>query len=166
MTPLTVIFWVAGLAYLFYNFSQIAGYRLSKWLVIFVSAVIVYFSIYLSPHIYQSLYWRTGMLTYTTPLVFPALDFCLHHRAEQTGEAVTVWTAFIFVLALLGGGFSEASCTVLGVDAGAVHAGRRDRLPPEASLGCKDLYPGAGGAGWRVAGDGLVGFRPNHTGPE
>jgi hypothetical protein len=70
MTPLTIIFWVAGLAFLFYNLAKMAGYLLSKWPVILVAAMIVYFSIYLSPHIYQSLYWRTGMLTYTTPLVF------------------------------------------------------------------------------------------------
>jgi hypothetical protein len=63
ITPLTIIFWVAGLAYLFYNFAYLAGYRLSKWLVVLASATIVYFSIYLSPQIYQSLYWRTGMLT-------------------------------------------------------------------------------------------------------
>ena len=63
MTPLTVIFWVAGFAYLFYNIAGMAGFRLSKWLALLPASAIVYFSIYLSPHIYQSLYCRTGMLT-------------------------------------------------------------------------------------------------------
>ena len=113
MSPLTVIFWVAGLAYLFYNFAYMAGYKLSKWLVIFVSAFIVYFSIYLSPHIYQSLYWRTGMLTYATPLVFLPWIFGLITEQSKREKPSPVLTGLIFTLALLGGGFSEASCTVL-----------------------------------------------------
>ena len=113
MTPLTILFWVARLAYLFYNFAYLAGYRLSKWLVILASATIVYFSIYLSPQIYQSLYWRTGMLTYTTPLVFIPWIFVFISEQSKREKTSPIWTAFIFVLALLGGGFSEASCTVL-----------------------------------------------------
>ena len=113
MTPLTVIFWVAGLAYLFYNVAGMVGYRLSKWLVVLAAAVIVYFSIYLSPHIYQSLYWRTGMLTYATPLVFLPWIFVYITEQSKREKPSSILTAFIFVLALLGGGFSEASCTVL-----------------------------------------------------
>lgn len=113
MTPLTIIFWVAGMAHLFYNFAAMASYQLSKWLVIFVAAFIVYFSIYLSPHIYQSLYWRTGMLTYTTPLVFLPWIFVFITEQSKREQPSVFLTGFIFILALLGGGFSEASCTVL-----------------------------------------------------
>ena len=113
MTPLTIIFWVAGLAYLFCNFAYIAGYRLSKWLVILAAAVIVYFSIYLSPHIYQSLYWRTGLLTYVTPLVFLSWIFVFITEQSKREKPSALLTGLTFVLALLGGGFSEASSTVL-----------------------------------------------------
>ena len=113
MTPMTVIFWVAGLAYLFFNFATMAGHRLAKRPVILVSAVIVYFSIYLSPHLYQSLYWRTGMLTYTTPLVFLPWIFVFITEQSKREKPSLLLITFIFFLALLGGGFSEASCTVL-----------------------------------------------------
>jgi hypothetical protein len=113
MTPLTVIFWVAGLVYLFFNFAQMAGRPISKWLALLLAAVIVYFSIYLSPHIYQSLYWRTGMLTYVTPLVFLPWIFVFITEQSKREKPSPVLTGFIFVLALLGGGFSEASSTVL-----------------------------------------------------
>ncbi len=113
MTPLTVIFWVAGLAYLFYNVAGMVGYRLSKWPIVLAASVIVYFSIYLSPHIYQSLYWRTGMLTYTTPLVFLPWIFVFITEQSKREKPSLLLIGFIFVLALLGGGFSEASCTVL-----------------------------------------------------
>ena len=113
MTPLTIIFWVAGLAYFFYNIARMASYQLSRWLVLLVSAFIVYFSIYLSPHIYQSLYWRTGMLTYVTPLVFLPWVFVLITLQSQREKPSSWLTALIFILALLGGGFSEAGSTVL-----------------------------------------------------
>lgn len=113
MTPLTVIFWVAGLAYFFYNLLRMAGYHLSRMPVILVASVIVYFSIYFSPHIYQSLYWRTGMLTYATPLVFLPWVFVFITMQSNREKPSPILTALTFVLALLGGGFSEASSTVL-----------------------------------------------------
>jgi len=113
MPPLTIIFWVAGLAYLFYNFANMAGYRLSKWLGLLAASFIVYFSVYLSPHIYQSLYWRTGTLTYVTPLVFLPWIFVFITEQSKRERPSPLLTAFIFVLALIGGGFSEASNTVL-----------------------------------------------------
>jgi len=113
MTPLTIIFWVAGLVYLFYNFAHMAGYQLSKWVLVLLAAMIVYFSIYLSPLIYQSLYWRTGMLTYTTPLVFIPWIFVFITGQAKREKPSLILTVLIFVLAILGGGFSEASSTIL-----------------------------------------------------
>jgi hypothetical protein len=113
MTPLTIIFWVAGLAWLFYNVANMTGYPLSKWLVILAASVIVYFSIYLSPHIYQSLYWRTGILTYVTPLVFMPWIFVFIIEGGKREKPSQLLNGLIFLLALLGGGFSEAGCTVL-----------------------------------------------------
>jgi hypothetical protein len=113
MTPLTILFWVAGLIYLLYNISRIAGYQLSKAALVLFSSLIVYFSIYLSDHIYQSLYWRTGMLTYTSPLVFLTWIFALI-TAQSLREKPALWiTVLVAVLAFLGGGFSEAATTVI-----------------------------------------------------
>jgi len=113
MTPLTIIFWVAGLACLFNNIAHMAGYRLSRSLVVLVAGGIVYFSIYLSPHIYQSLYWRTGLLTYATPLAFLPWVFVFITWQSIREKPSLILTLSIFILALLGGGFSEASSTVL-----------------------------------------------------
>jgi len=113
MTPLTIIFWLAGLVYFFNNIAEIAGFRFSKWLLILVVATIVYFSIYLSPHIYQSLYWRTGMLTYVTPLVFLPWIFVFITLQNQRKKPSAWFTVLTFIMTLLGGGFSEASNTVL-----------------------------------------------------
>lgn len=113
MTPLTILFWVAGLIYLLYNISKITGYRLSNTALVLFSSLIVYFSIYLSDHIYQSLYWRTGMLTYTSPMVFLTWIFGFI-SAQSLREKPSPWiTALIGLLAFLGGGFSEAGTTVM-----------------------------------------------------
>jgi hypothetical protein len=53
------------------------------------------------------------MLTYTTPLVFLSWIFVFIMEQSKREKPSFVWTASIFVMALLGGGFSEASCTVL-----------------------------------------------------
>src|SRR5512147_577956 len=58
MTPLTILFWVAGLVFLFYNVTQITNYKLPASSLVLISSLIVYFSIYFSPQIYQSVYWR------------------------------------------------------------------------------------------------------------
>ncbi len=113
MTPLTILFWVAGLIYLLYNVSKITGYKLSNTALVLFSSLIVYFSIYLSDHIYQSLYWRTGMLTYTSPMVFLTWIFAFI-TAQSLQEKPSFWIiALVGVLAFLGGGFSEAGTTVM-----------------------------------------------------
>jgi hypothetical protein len=113
MTPLTILFWVGGLIYLFYNVSRLSGYRLSKTALVLFSLIVVYFSIYLTEHIYQSVYWRTGMLTYTSPMVFLTWIFAII-TTQALRERPSPWlAALVGVLAFLGGGFSEAGTTVM-----------------------------------------------------
>ncbi len=85
MTPLTIIFWVAGLAYLFYNFADMAGHRLSKWLVVLVCFghrvfLDLPFPAYLPVHI---LAHRHADL-YVTPLVFLPWIFVFITEQKQT----------------------------------------------------------------------------------
>lgn len=120
MTPLTLIFWFAGLLWTLWNIVRLTGLAapLSQGqpvsvVLAFFSALIVYFSIYLTPHLYQSLYWRTGLLTYTTPLVLMAWVFALITRQGLLSQASRSETALAGFLALLAGGCSEAGTTVL-----------------------------------------------------
>jgi hypothetical protein len=125
ITPLTILFWIVGLVFLFRNIAHLTGLqpfdrtqgKLDSALIAFISALIVYFSIYLTPHLYQSLYWRTGLLTYTTPLVLSTWLFVLITRQGLVEKSSNWETALAGVLALLAGGCSEAGTTVsaLGV---------------------------------------------------
>src|SRR5258706_2467270 len=113
MTPLTIIFWVVGLVFLFRNIARLSGLELDTPLHIFISALIVYFSIYLTAQLYQSLYWRTGLLTYTTPLVLTTWLFVLITRQGLVEKPSNWEVALAGILALLTGGCSEAGTTVL-----------------------------------------------------
>src|SRR4030095_16832044 len=89
------------------------GFQPAAPLMIFFPALIVYFSIYLTPHLYQSLYWRTGMLTYTTPLVLMTWIFVLITRQGLLAEPSKWETGLSGLLALIAGGCSEAATTIM-----------------------------------------------------
>ena len=113
MTPLTIIFWLVGLIWLFINITRLAGFQTDSALITLISAFIIYFSIYLTPQLYQSLYWRTGLLTYTTPIVLWVWIFAIityHGLSDRSSH----WQfALAGLLAWLAGGCSEAAATVL-----------------------------------------------------
>jgi len=113
MTPLTILFWTLGLVFLFWNIARLSGFEPAPALIAFFSALIVFFSIYLTPLLYQSLYWRTGMLTYTTPLVLTIWLFVLITRQGLVAKPSNWEIALAGFLALLTGGCSEAGTTVL-----------------------------------------------------
>ncbi len=109
LVPLSLLLWTLGLVRLFKNISFLLGYLLSTFQAILLSLIIVYFSIYLAPHLYQSLYWNTGFFTYTFPLVL--IPWVLTLVTDQNTSAPKI--VLVALLALLAGGFSEASNTVL-----------------------------------------------------
>lgn len=113
MTPLTILFWILGLVFLLRNIARLANLQIDSALIALLSALIVYFSIYLTPHLYQSLYWRTGLLTYTTPLVLTTWLFVLITHQGLIAKPSNWETVLAGVLALLAGGCSEAGTTVL-----------------------------------------------------
>jgi len=122
MTPLTILFWVAGLVWLFWNIARLAGLQPAAPLIIFISSLVVYFSIYLAPQLYQSLYWRSALLTYTTPLVLTTWVFVLITRQGLLENPSGRETVLAGILTLLAGGCSEAGTTVL-VSSLAIYVG-------------------------------------------
>jgi hypothetical protein len=109
LIPLSLLLWAWGLVRLFKNISAISGFSLLAPQATLLSAIIVYFTMYLAPHLYQSLYWNTGFFTYTFPLVL--VPWVLAFLIDQNPS--TPKLILIALLSLLAGGFSEASNTVL-----------------------------------------------------
>ena len=73
-----------------------------------VSGTILFFTLYLAPNLSQSFYWRSGLLTYVMPLTFLTYTTALFISAVRSQDQKWwTWTA-LFLLAVVGGGFSEA----------------------------------------------------------
>ncbi len=109
LLPLSLLLWTGGLVRLSRSISALSGYPHSTFQATLLSLIIVYFTLYLAPHLYQSVYWNTGFFTYTFPLIL--IPWVLTFVTDQNRSAIK--TIFIALLSLLAGGFSEASCTVL-----------------------------------------------------
>ena len=137
LIPISLLLWTWGLVRLFVNISSLSSYPLSTFHAVLLSLIIIYFTIYLAPHLYQSLYWNTGFFTYTFPLVLLPWVLTLvtdqnilsSHRDAESQSKKTVFSQrlrdsaakmvkarkliLVALFSLLAGGFSEASNTVL-----------------------------------------------------
>lgn len=121
MTFLTIALWTSGLAIFLRNLRRIStppmqrlgGDERSFLLPILLAAIGVYFSLYLAPHLYQSIYWRSGFLPYTAPLVATVWIFALLTQQALQEKPSPARMAWIGLLSFLAGGFSEAGCAFL-----------------------------------------------------
>ncbi|MCC6499624.1 MAG: hypothetical protein IT313_05065 [Anaerolineales bacterium] len=111
LIPLSLLLWTGGLVRLSRSISALSGSPLSTFHATLLSLVIVYFTIYLAPHLYQSVYWNTGFFTYTFPLIL--IPWVLTSVLDSASSLAPLRLVLIALLSLLAGGFSEASCTVL-----------------------------------------------------
>ncbi|MEO8355743.1 MAG: hypothetical protein ABI621_07500 [Chloroflexota bacterium] len=113
MTLLVVAVWYLGLFYILVNVQAVSPFKFSRIQLALITAVIVYYSIYLTPHLYQSLYWRSGLLPYTAAVVLGVWTFALiTHQASRPilSKRVAAATAIVTFLA---GGFSESGGATL-----------------------------------------------------
>ncbi len=113
MTLLVVVSWSLGLFFILFNVQAFSSYKFSRLQLGLVTAVVVYYSIYLTPHLYQSMYWRSGLLPYTAMIVLSVWTFVLitYQAAHAT---LSKWVIAIAVtVTFLAGGFSEAGGATL-----------------------------------------------------
>lgn len=113
MTFGTIALWTSGLAVFLRNLRRMTGGARSSFPPVLLALLSVYFALYLAPHLYQSVYWRSGFLPYTAPLVFSVWIFALLTRQAISEKPSLLLTALTGLLSLLAGGFSEAGCAFL-----------------------------------------------------
>ncbi len=70
---LLIALWVGGLAWLFNELNQLLDLKIKFPVVLLLAELLVVFTFYTTPSLFQSVYWRPGQVTYFTPLVFFAL---------------------------------------------------------------------------------------------
>src|SRR5215216_1436193 len=113
MTLLVIALWSLGLFFILRNSQALTSYSFSHFQLGLITAVIVYYSIYLTPHLYQSMFWRSGLLPYTAMIVLSVWTFAL---ITSQAARTTLSTGRIVVTALVtffAGGFSEAGGATL-----------------------------------------------------
>jgi hypothetical protein len=110
LPPLMLILFVLGLYLLFNEIREILVSGLSRWIVLFMTVSISYFSILQAPDLYETLYWRAGMTSHFAPLVFFLFlgVFLLKQiRNAREGSPSPGIQAVCFTGAFLAGGLSE-----------------------------------------------------------
>jgi hypothetical protein len=119
---LAIGLWVASLAWTLSNFSEKSRFSYPRLTGFVLAGLIAYYSILEAPNRHQSLYWRSGMVTYFAPLV--AFGFLAGLILTETWRgnlrSKSAWSAVLIVIWLgffLAGGLSE---TTLAIQSGAL----------------------------------------------
>lgn len=109
---LTIAFWLIGIAWTLYNISRLT-HSIPLGALLFASAFLLFYNLYISPQRFQILYWRSGVLPYSTAIVFwlIILGFITHQMIRATPAK---WIPYIVApLAFLAAGLGEISCVFL-----------------------------------------------------
>lgn len=112
-----ILLGLVGLTWLFKQAGRAAGTTLGLPERLLLAALILFFTFWQAPNLFQVLYWRTGMLTYFMPLVFGIFLAGLALRQWRRAET-PAWVLLLgLALAFIAGGFSE---TTAALQAGAL----------------------------------------------
>ncbi|HMU94037.1 MAG TPA: hypothetical protein PKE43_13595, partial [Anaerolineales bacterium] len=69
VATLTISLWLVGLVWTGWNVSKLIK-PLPFAAILFASSLLLFYNLYLSPQRFQILYWRSGVLPYSTAIVF------------------------------------------------------------------------------------------------
>jgi hypothetical protein len=121
---LTLFVW--GLYLLIKEIEEMLRLGWDRWMIFFLSLLVVYFSITQAPNLYETLYWRAGMTSHFAPLVFIPFwgTFLLRQVRKVREHSPSLWVqaACLFIPFMIGG-LSEPPTalmiTMLGLAVGA-----------------------------------------------
>ncbi len=120
LPSLTITTWFICLTWTISQWLALSSIPHRRLVAIFLASLILFSTLEGTPDIVESLYWRTGVITYTLPLVF-FTGFAgivgYHLRHKQVQSVTWSWLAFSFLVTFFAGGFSE---TYMVVQTGAL----------------------------------------------
>lgn len=107
---LTIVLWLGGLVWVGWNLSRLLK-PLPFNLILLAAGILLFYNLYLSPQRFQILYWRSGVLPYSTAVIFWL--YLLGFITQQMNRP-TRWINFIVApLAFIAAGLGEISCVFL-----------------------------------------------------
>jgi hypothetical protein len=104
---LVILLWCFGLWIILRLGIKVTGFEIPLLTQAVAVMVLIFFTLALTPDIDQSLFWRTGMLTYLAPLLATIFLGVLLLRQASTSSLRLSNLALVFLVALIGAGFSE-----------------------------------------------------------
>lgn len=110
LPALMLALFVWGLYLLLKEIVEMLRLGWSRWMVLFLSLLIVYFSVTQAPNLYETLYWRAGMTSHFAPLVFIPFfgTFLLKQIRKVQGRSPSLWVqSACFMIPVVIGGLSE-----------------------------------------------------------
>ncbi len=116
LPALMLSLFVFGTYLLLKEISETIRLGWSRWMIFFLSLLVVYFSVTQAPDLYETLYWRAGMTSHFAPVVFmPFWGAFVLRQVRNAGEKVpSVWilTACLLIPFVIGG-LSEPPTAVM-----------------------------------------------------
>jgi len=109
-TAFAIILLVLAFIWMLVQLDKWLNLGYSKWLLILLAELAVFFTFLFAPQLYQSLFWRVGLITYTLPLAFLGFLVGLVIRFSSQAAPGVIrcgGLAVCFMMALFAGGFSE-----------------------------------------------------------
>jgi hypothetical protein len=112
VATLTIILWLGGLLWTGKNLSRLLR-PFPTISILLAAGLLLFYNLYLSPQRFQILYWRSGVLPYSTAVVFGLLLLGLITQ-QMNREKPASWINFIVApLAFITAGLGEISCVFL-----------------------------------------------------
>lgn len=112
LATLTIALWLIALIWIGYNLNRFNSFT-SVPLIFLAATLLIFYTLYLSPHRFQILYWRSGVLPYSWTIISGLYILGLitsQLTREQPSKRIIYLTGFI---SFLGGGFSEIGSAFL-----------------------------------------------------
>ena len=118
--PITIVLmallWAVGLSWLVHEIRKYTSTQWSTVIDVFLGSTLAFMSFLQAPNLFQTVYWRSSMMTHFAPLVFGSLFFAfLVHQANRpsTEKISPLIYGFIIVAAFVLAGFSEPPAATL-----------------------------------------------------
>ncbi len=118
LPSLLLVLWLVSFIWAIYEFWMLCGLRYPVFFAFFLGSLILYSIVLGIPNVYQAIYWTSGSITYTAPMVAIVFDiaFVLFLiRRQLTGLRLALGFAASAVVAFIAGGFSETTVALLTV---------------------------------------------------
>ena len=109
-----VILWTIGLTWCVYEFRKFLKINWGFENDLFFGASLSFFSLLQAPNLFQTIYWRSSMMTHFAPLVFGSLLLAFWVRQARQEKAPSIGlNIFFLVAAYIISGFSEPPTTTM-----------------------------------------------------